>query len=178
MTTDDRRAVLLRHHMASLTEGQIERLAEVEEDFAFSIWRALAAAFAIVASLALMVACPPVKAMELEAVGVHVGSKHWPARDYRNFNPGIYARATNGLTVGLYRNSESRNSAYIGMTLQTPRAYLGMRPAVTIGAVSGYRRPYLLAPSVLFGDHVRIVVLPKIEKDGAAIVSLMLEMPL
>jgi hypothetical protein len=53
---------------------------------------------------------------------------------WNNKNRGLYARWGNGLTVGAFRNSLFRNSAYVGWTLSDAAD----RFAVTLGAVSGY----------------------------------------
>lgn len=72
-------------------------------------------------------------------LGVHLVSAHFPAGDgLNNVNPGVYVRAESGLTVGVYRNTLRRTSAYAGWTFTTdviPEAPISL----TVGAVSGYR---------------------------------------
>ncbi len=88
-------------------------------------------------------------------LGVHLASLHVPAHDYqRNINPGLYLRvhegarlggidlgALQGLTLGAYRNTLGRTSAYLGHTL-TLAGGPGSAATVdvTLGAVSGYQR--------------------------------------
>jgi hypothetical protein len=84
-----------------------------------------------------------VQAQSLPAVvGVHLVSYHVEKSGssdpgdmgWNNKNPGLYARWGNGLTVGAYRNSLYRNSAYLGWTFSDAID----RFAITLGAVSGY----------------------------------------
>ena len=49
-------------------------------------------------------------------LGLHIGSQHFPAQQYNNFNPGAYYIHDNGATVGTYYNSERRQSVYAGWT--------------------------------------------------------------
>jgi hypothetical protein len=75
-------------------------------------------------------------------VGAHLVSHHAEKggssdpgdRGWNNKNPGLYARWGNGFTLGAYRNSLFRNSAYLGWTLSDSADRL----SVTLGAVSGY----------------------------------------
>jgi hypothetical protein len=53
---------------------------------------------------------------------------------WNNKNPGLYARWGNGLTVGAFRNSLFKNSAYLGWTVSDSAD----RFALTLGVVSGY----------------------------------------
>lgn len=51
--------------------------------------------------------------------GVHLGSSHYPAASYQNnFNPGMYVRTDDGITVGTYYNTLRRPSVYAGYTLE------------------------------------------------------------
>lgn len=70
-------------------------------------------------------------------IGVHTVSVHMErgeGRGWNNSNPGVYMRWDNGLTVGTYRNSLYKQSAYLGWTLVDKTDTL----AVTLGVVSGY----------------------------------------
>lgn len=66
-------------------------------------------------------------------VGVHIGSAHYPGASYQNnFNPGMYVRTDDGITVGAYYNTLRRTSVYAGYTLEYgPFGLLG-------GVVTGY----------------------------------------
>ena len=69
-------------------------------------------------------------------LGLHLLSLHVPHNaDLREVNPGVYARM-DGFTAGAYANSIGRLSVYAGYTVETP----DQRFALTVGAVSGYRR--------------------------------------
>lgn len=123
-------------------------------------------------------------ATSADTVGLHIGSQHYPAKDFNNFNPGAYYRwdsapVAGGIPViGGYYNSERRASFYGGLHYQW--GYAG----VTIGAITGYSKPVLplVAPSIMLPitDRVaaRVVYLPKVEKRGAHVVHLMLEFKL
>lgn len=113
---------------------------------------------------------------KIEAYGLHIGSHHAPARDFNNWNPGAYARWTNGMTLGAYYNSERHMSMYAGYTYQHGPL------AVTVGLISGYERRAvmpMIVPSVRLAklDNVsfRLAVLPKLEKRGATVYHLMME---
>lgn len=111
----------------------------------------------------------------IDAVGMHVGSQHFPAKDFNNSNPGIYIKMKSGLTAGTYYNSERRVSVYVGQT------YDWGPMSVTLGGITGYKMAVMpmVVPSIRLlrneTTSVRIAVLPKIEKQGATVVHLMLE---
>lgn len=114
-------------------------------------------------------------------IGVHLGSHHWPDLPaYSNANPGIYVRTAEGWTAGVYRNSLRRTSVYAGRTFGTD--VRGFELALTVGAISGYDRkvPVLVVPSVatpplVAGVRARIAVIPRAEKQGAAVIHLSAE---
>jgi hypothetical protein len=96
--------------------------------------------------------------------GVHLGSVHFPQRDFNNANPGLYYRSDFGWTTGAYRNSLRRSSAYAGLTWQWDRL------ALTAGGVTGYAdgvQP-LLVPSFSFlrteRFSLRVAFIPRVEK--------------
>lgn len=99
---------------------------------------------ALVGAVALlaMLACSAAAALPLpDVVGLHLYSLHAESgrsapgsRGWNNANFGIYARWKSGLTIGAYRNSLFRDSAYAGWTFHDDAD----RFAVTVGVVSGY----------------------------------------
>jgi hypothetical protein len=107
---------------------------------------------------------------------------------YNNLNPGLGIRSDSGLTLGAYCNSESRSARFPGAKVCQPSAYLGqhydwnlvpgVRFGLTGGVLVGYSRaqvlPFVL-PSLLFGDHLRVLFAPAIEPKGVSAVSLVLE---
>lgn len=66
--------------------------------------------------------------------GVHLASAHYPGGPYQNnFNPGVYLRTEDGITVGTYYNTLRRASVYAGYTYEYgPFGVLG-------GVVTGYQ---------------------------------------
>ncbi len=105
-------------------------------------------------------------------LGLHIGSRHFPAQDYNNFNPGAYYIHDNGATVGTYYNSERRQSVYAGWTWDSGPWRL------QVGAITGYERAKVLPvvmPSVALGHGFRLVVLPKVERSGSSVIHLMWE---
>lgn len=120
-----------------------------------------------------------------EAIGFHIGSKHFPQAEWNNSNPGVYLRGTinnagwasGSYVVGTYYNSERHQSAYIGRVVPI----LGNFDLV-VGVISGYERAAILpmvVPSVRFPlvDRwdARVSFLPRVEKSGANVVHLSFE---
>ena len=125
--------------------------------------------------LALLVALALAGAAHADTLGLHIGSQHFPAKQYNNFNPGAYYIRSSGATIGTYYNSERRQSVYAGWTWD----YGPWR--LQAGAITGYRRAAvlpLIAPSVSLGYGFRLTVLPKVERRGSAVVHLTWEMKL
>lgn len=126
-----------------------------------------------------------------DVVGFHIASHHAPAREYNNFNPGMYYRHDSGGTVGLYWNSYKRWSPYVGYTYVHPLADGEYDLGMTAGVVFGYQKctywyaqnsadlrriecqdrvKALLVPSVskrVFGDwRARLSYTPRFQKEG------------
>ena len=101
-------------------------------------------------------------------LGVHIGSHHFPSKDFNNVNPGLYYVADNGATVGTYYNSERKQSVYAGYT--TEFGWL----RVQVGVITGYQGRVLplVAPSVGLGHGFRLTALPKVERSGASVIHL------
>ena len=64
--------------------------------------------------LAIMVALALAGAAHADTLGFHIGSQHFPARDFNDANPGAYYIHSSGATIGTYYNSERRQSVYAG----------------------------------------------------------------
>ncbi len=112
-------------------------------------------------------------------LGLHLGSQH-DAPGFDNANVGVYAMFDNGLTLGTFNNSESRQSVYVGKTWHyplTPR----LAASATVGGITGYGSTVspLLVPSLALelvpGLKLRSALLFKVKKSGANAVHLMLE---
>ena len=125
--------------------------------------------------IALILALALAGAAHADTLGLHIGSQHFPAKQYNNANPGAYYIHSSGATIGTYYNSERRQSVYAGWTW-------GYGPwRLQAGAITGYRRATVLpmiAPSVSLGYGFRLTVLPKVERRGSAVVHLTWEMKL
>jgi hypothetical protein len=136
-----------------------------------------------------------------QTIGLHLGTAHTHG-GLNGVNPGVYARFDNGATIGAYRNSIGRNSAYAAYTMETP-----IRPSISaalaVGIVTGYQRVYftgdcrngefgtleypcyrgnnskltvLFAPSIAFSqgaNAIRLAVIPS--KDAGFAAHLMVE---
>jgi hypothetical protein len=118
-------------------------------------------------------------------IGLHIGSYHFSAapaghRAWNDTNPGVYARWSNGLTVGTLYNSERRQSAYAAWTWETERWH-GLTAAVTAGAITGYAAtvsPLLsLSGSVALSQRtaLRLSLLPKAHPQASAVAHLSAE---
>lgn len=118
---------------------------------------------------------------KLATVGLHLHTLH-DNNNFCNSTPGVYAKFSNGLTVGTYKNSECNNySAYAGVTFEHA-VTANVSVAVTAGVVTGYRlSPVLplLVPSVAVditnNTAVRLTFIPKIAADGANAVNFAIE---
>lgn len=118
--------------------------------------------------IALLFTACTARAVEApEVIGLHLATAH-ERGGYESVTPGVYARWHDGLTLGAYRNSEGRGSAYAAWTF-------GDTFALTVGGVTGYRRAVmpLVVPSVRIpiadGTSVRLSYIPKYEKGSAAL---------
>jgi hypothetical protein len=116
------------------------------------------------------------------AVGLHIGSHHFEAREFGSWNdknPGIYARWSSGLVVGTLLNSEERRSVYVGKVFETPR-WNGLGADLTLGGITGYGRAVsplvAISGSLLIGKTAaRLSYLPKAAPKGSAAIHLSTE---
>lgn len=101
-------------------------------------------------------------------LGLHIGSQHYPAKDFNNANLGVYYISDEGWTVGTYYNSERKQSVYAGKSWDFGPFRL------QAGLITGYSRPVLpmVAPSVSLGAGFRLTVLPKVERGGSSVIHL------
>lgn len=138
-----------------------------------------------VLGMGLMLLATEARAEKPEVIGVHLGtwhSKPAPKRvgEWSDFNPGIYARWSNGFTAGTLRNSERRQSVYAGWTWEGPRHWT-VRPALTVGAITGYTSDVSplaalsAAAQITRRTAARLAWLPKAEDGGAHGIHLSLE---
>lgn len=129
---------------------------------------------------ALIIAALLASSAHADTLGLHIGSWH-EGGGYNNVNPGLYWRDDSGLTIGAYRNSLERTTAYAGWTW-THRIGSGVDVGLSIAGATGYRMTVtpMVLPSVgirLGGDwSARIGWLPKIDpKRGTNVLHLTLE---
>jgi hypothetical protein len=104
-------------------------------------------------------------------IGLHLESVH-DRQGLNDFNPGIYAIAENGATLGVYKNSVNKTSMYVG---QTFKPYGTLR--ITAGVISGYHnevKPFAI-PSVDVGRGFRLAFVPKVGSVKSNAVHLMYE---
>lgn len=105
-----------------------------------------------------------------QTFGVHVGSLHFPQKDYNNFNPGIYYRNADEWTLGTYYNSDRKITVYGGKTWHfgplsfmagLATGYGNIKPAALVSwefseiAESGWRPKLSFIPA--FGDHSKVL---------------------
>lgn len=108
----------------------------------------------------------------LAAIGLHMGSVHLPARDYNDFNPGVYVVNKTGQIAGGYYNSQRRASFYLGQQFQVYDPV-----SVIVGAVTGYDRALVLpmvVPSAKIGMF-RLSVVPRVGPVDSTAIHLSLE---
>jgi hypothetical protein len=100
-------------------------------------------------------------------VGLHLVSYHAEKggssssgdRGWNNRNLGVYARWDNGATIGTFKNSLYRQSAYLGWTVSD----YSNTVSLTLGAISGYDKI-----TSGMGDHQDI----RCDKSGCRLVNL------
>lgn len=124
--------------------------------------------------LCIVLASSPSARAEPWRLGAHLASAH--ARGgYEAATVGLYARAPDGLTLGLLRNSEGRASVYAAHTWESD----DRRWALTAGLIAGYRAAPvspLVVPSLRFpigrdldqGPALRLAWIPKPRHEGGS----------
>jgi hypothetical protein len=131
---------------------------------------------------ALLCTAAQAEGLKPVAVGLHIGSHHTEAREFgtwNNRNAGLYARWESGLVVGTLRNSERRQSVYVGRVFQTERWH-GLGADLTVGGITGYARDVsplvALSGSLKVGKTTaRLSYLPKSHPKSSAAVHLSME---
>ena len=111
--------------------------------------------------------------------GVHIASKHSSySQQWNDNNHGLYARWSNGATVGAFRNSENATSAYVGWSKDWP-VVTRVDAGLMLGLVTGYQRAKVLpmvVPSIRIaatkslGIRTSLIVNP--DKSGSHAVHL------
>lgn len=131
---------------------------------------------------ALLCTAAQAEGLKPVAVGLHIGSHHFEAREtgtWNDVNPGVYARWESGLVVGTLRNSERRQSVYVGKVFETPR-WNGLGADMTVGGITGYARD--VSPLLAIGGSLkvskttaRLSYLPKAHPKASDAVHLSME---
>lgn len=83
--------------------------------------------------------------------GLHLGSQHFPAKEYSNSNPGAYLRF-DSVQVGAYRNSYGRPTVYAGWVQPVGPVDL------MLGVASGYDRRC--------STHTNTTITKEVSPDG------------
>lgn len=87
--------------------------------------------------LALILLLPSICFAEfkyVEAMGIHLFSRHDPYKGENQYNPGLYVRFKHGIQAGYYTNSIAKQTNYVGWT--SPDWY---RLRISLIAATGYR---------------------------------------
>lgn len=99
-------------------------------------------------------------------IGLHLVSQHWPSKGQNNVNPGLYVRNAEGWVAGTYRNSERKQSWYVGRDFEYGR--FGLR----LGLVTGYRvapvAPLAAATVRVSGGFV-LAFVPPVDKHSGVV---------
>ena len=83
--------------------------------------------------LAAMLSGVTAKASDGASYGIHIASFH-DKSGFNTITPGVYYKASSGLTVGILNNSEGNFGAYAGKTFETDNRVFGL----TVGVITGY----------------------------------------
>lgn len=130
-------------------------------------------ALVAVSAFAQQAEISPAPIFEVERIGVHLVSHHWPDKGESNVNPGVYvsfrAFGIHDLVIGDYRNSLRRNTFYVGKNWEvftTGR----LHGSVITSLGSGYRYPItpILAAAASYDVtedmSVRLSFIPRVKK--------------
>lgn len=112
-------------------------------------------------------------------MGLHVATLH-SAKGFCQNTPGVYAMWSNGLTAGVYQNSECEHySTYLAKTWQTEGR---VKFSLTAGFVTGYKAAAvmpLVVPSVTLPlderTSMRLSYLAKVNAQGAHALNFAIE---
>lgn len=112
-------------------------------------------------------------------LGLQLGTYFNGPGSFRVENPGIYAKFSEGVTVGGYRNSEKNISIYAGYTFATSDRLF----TLSVGGITGYARATVMPviiPSIrlanIEGVELRLsFFLPKLERTRTNGINLLIE---
>lgn len=108
---------------------------------------------------------------ELTAIMISFTSMHFPYNDQNQFNPGVHLEAENA-RAGVYINSRSRVTGYVGYSLPVARfEYAGIQNklGVLVALGSGYESPVFGGLEFVVGDHVVMLATPPVPNHSAAV---------
>ena len=116
---------------------------------------------------------------ETRTYGVHTVSVH-SRSGFNNVNTGMYVRWPSGAMVGGYLNSERRGSLYAGWHLESDAHPIGLTAMIVTGYRAGIKVG--VVPSIRMrldeSTSLRLLLVPKTQKSGAAAAHLTLEVTL
>ncbi len=99
----------------------------------------------------------------ITAIGLSLGSIHFPHNGQQQFNPGITLEA-HDFRMGLYRNSVRRTTAYVGYSYPLYDSK-ELRIGVFGALATGYSIPVIGAVEVRVGQHVQLYLAPPCGKS-------------
>lgn len=109
-------------------------------------------------------------------VGVHIGSLHFPNRDFNNVNPGLYVRDRDW-QAGAYLNSYRHTTAYAGYVWKLKEVWGPLRKyEMFTGGATGYGDVWSngpIAPMVVFSYRfetgLRLSLIPPTPKNSGVL---------
>jgi len=117
---------------------------------------------------------------EITAIAISYASLHFPYYDQNQFNPGIHLEAEN-VRSGIYLNSYSRATAYVGYTLpiiSTKVAGIPVKLGVLAALGSGYRSPIVGSAELRVGAHVVVMAVPGTRNNNSTVLGFAVRLPL
>ncbi len=124
--------------------------------------------------LCVLMAAPCAHALEV----VMHGASYHSRPGYNNHNPGFGLITAEGWAAGVYLNSYRRPSAYVGRIVETT---VGPARVGVMGALAtGYTVPAFGALSLavpIDGCTVRLLVAPKVGRNGSTTAHIMVGVP-
>lgn len=113
---------------------------------------------------------------EITAIAFSVMSLHFPNNGQNQFNPGIHVEMEN-VRLGYYRNSQYRDTAYVGYTLpiySTKNFKFGVMAALG----SGYGSPVIGGLEFVVSEHLVVMAVPGIPNYSSTIAGFAFRIPL
>jgi len=81
-------------------------------------------------------ATAPITCVKADSLELIFGSKHYVQGEFNESNPGIGYNSDKGYAVGVYKNSYSNTSVYLGRVIEKHWKYVSL--GAVIGVTTGY----------------------------------------